>query len=144
MKEAKMRQTIRKRIRQKNGKAFGNKALPQKGMNTCKILRIILKMEREGILSNGEKDENIDAHKQATRDYAEKEVKWLISSKPMQLTSTKNKETRYDWVRKVIHWKLCKRLSFDHTMKWYMNKSESVLEKQTHKITEVLRYRRIT
>ena len=32
--------------------------------------------------------------------------------------------TRHDWVGKVIHWELCKKLEFDHTTKWYMHKSE--------------------
>ena len=36
----------------------------------------------------------------------------------------------HDWVRKVIHWEVCKRLSFDHTTKRYMHKPESVLKKK--------------
>ena len=32
---------------------------------------------------------------------------------------------------KVFHWELCKVLKFDHTTKWYMHKSESVLENET-------------
>ena len=43
-------------------------------------------------------------------------------------------KTRYHWVRKVIHWKLCKKLKFDHIIKLYMHKLESVLENETHKI----------
>ena len=43
-------------------------------------------------------------------------------------------KTRHDWVGKVIHWELCKKLNFDHTTKWYMHKPESVLENETHKI----------
>ena len=41
--------------------------------------------------------------------------------------------TRHDWVGKVIHWKLCKELTFDHTNKGYMHNPESVLENETHK-----------
>ena len=41
---------------------------------------------------------------------------------------------RYNWMRKVIHWELCKKLKFDHTIKWYLHKTESVLENETHKI----------
>ena len=37
----------------------------------------------------------------------------------------------HDWVVKVIHWDLCKRLIFDHTDKWYMHKSETFLENKT-------------
>ena len=35
---------------------------------------------------------------------------------------------------KVTQWKLCKKLTFHHTNKWYMHKPESVLENETHKI----------
>ena len=51
----------------------------------------------------------------------------------MQQTSTKFK-TRHDWVGKVIHWELCKRLKGDQTTKCYKHKSESVQENETHKI----------
>ena len=40
----------------------------------------------------------------------------------------------HDWVGKVIHWELCKKLNFDPTTKWYMHKSESVLKNETHNI----------
>ena len=43
-------------------------------------------------------------------------------------------KTRHDWVGKVIHWELCKKLHFHHATKWYMHKPESVLENKTHKI----------
>ena len=39
-----------------------------------------------------------------------------------------------DWVGKVINWKLCKRLKFDHTNKWYLHKQEYVIDNETHKI----------
>ena len=42
--------------------------------------------------------------------------------------------TRHDWVGKVIHWELYKKLKFDHTNKWYMHNQESVLENKTHKL----------
>ena len=35
---------------------------------------------------------------------------------------------------KVIHRELRKKLKFDHSIKWYMNKPESVLENETEKI----------
>ena len=35
---------------------------------------------------------------------------------------------------KVIHWKLSRKLKFDYTNKWYMNKSESVPDNETYKI----------
>ena len=35
----------------------------------------------------------------------------------MQQISTKEYKTRYDWVGKVIHWELYKKLKFDHTIR---------------------------
>ena len=32
----------------------------------------------------------------------------------------KDYKTRHEWVGKVIHWELCKKLKFDHTTKWYI------------------------
>ena len=40
----------------------------------------------------------------------------------------------YVWVGKVIHWKLCKRLKFDHTSKWYLHYPESAMENEIYKI----------
>ena len=34
--------------------------------------------------------------------------------------------SKYDWVMKVIHWELCKKLNFEHTTKRYKYKAESV------------------
>ena len=42
--------------------------------------------------------------------------------------------TSHDWVKKVIHWELCKKLKFNYTTKWYTQKPESVLVKEMHKI----------
>ena len=55
-----------------------------------------------------------------------------IISKCCKITQ-KEYMSRYDWVEKVIHWELCKRLRFDYTDKWYMYKPESVLEYETQK-----------
>ena len=46
----------------------------------------------------------------------------------------KDYKTGSDWVRKVIYWELCKRLTFDHNTKWYMHKPESVQVNVTDKI----------
>ena len=43
----------------------------------------------------------------------------------------KEYKIRHDWVVKVIHWKLCKKLKFDHMNKWYMHDLESVRENDT-------------
>ena len=47
-------------------------------------------------------------------------------------STQKEYEMRHDWVEKIIHWELCKKLKFDH--KWSMYKQESVQENETHKI----------
>ena len=39
----------------------------------------------------------------------------------------KEYKTRHNWVGKVNHWELYKKLKFDHTTRWYMHKPESVL-----------------
>ena len=43
-------------------------------------------------------------------------------------------KTRHDWVGKVINGELRKKLKFDHTTQWYMQKLESILENKTHEI----------
>ena len=48
--------------------------------------------------------------------------------------SQKAYKTRHDLVVKFIHWKLCKRLKFNHINKWYSHKEKSLLENDTHKI----------
>ena len=37
-------------------------------------------------------------------------------------------KTRHDWVDKVIHWEMRKKLKFDHTNKWYMHNPASISE----------------
>ena len=46
----------------------------------------------------------------------------------------KEYKTWHDWVGKVIHWEVCKKLKYDHTNKWNMHNPESVLENETHKL----------
>ena len=58
----------------------------------------------------------------------------MVNHERMQQTSAKKFKSRHDWVGKVIHRKLCKRLKFNHITKWYMHKSESVRVNETHKI----------
>ena len=45
----------------------------------------------------------------------------------------KEYKTTNEWVKKVIHWELCKKFKFDHTNKWYMLNLEPVLENERHK-----------
>ena len=44
-------------------------------------------------------------------------------------------KTRRDWVGKMIHGGMCKKLKFDHTNKLYMQSPPPVLENNTHKLT---------
>ena len=46
----------------------------------------------------------------------------------------KEYKTRHDWVGKVIHKEVSKKLKFDHTTKQYMHKPDSVLDNQMRKI----------
>ena len=56
-----------------------------------------------------------------------------IISECSKLAQKENK-TWHNWVGKVIHWKLWKKLKFEHTNKCYMPNLESVQEKYTHKL----------
>ena len=69
----------------------------------------------------------------ASVDYTERDVVNHIIRGCSKLAQMKYK-TRHDWVGKVIHWELCKRLNFNHITKWYINKQESIFEKLTHRI----------
>ena len=46
----------------------------------------------------------------------------------------KEYKTRHNWVGKLIHRVVSKKFKFDHTHKWYMHNSASVLENDTHKL----------
>ena len=48
-------------------------------------------------------------------------------------SSQKEYKTRRDWVGKVIHEELSKKLKFNHTNKWYIHNSKSVHENHTHR-----------
>ena len=64
--------------------------------------------------------------------YSDKTVN-LIISEYSQLAQKEYKND-YDWVGKVIHWELCKRLKFCHTDKLNMYKADHVLENETYTI----------
>ena len=46
----------------------------------------------------------------------------------------KEYKIRHEWVGKVIHGVICKKLKFDYTNKWYMHNPGPVLENDTHKL----------
>ena len=45
----------------------------------------------------------------------------------------KEYKNKCDWVGKMIHWELCKKLKFHYTIIRYMHKPEGILENETHK-----------
>ena len=59
-------------------------------------------------------------------------VNYLMSE--FSKLAQKEYKTRHDWVGKMIHEELCKKLKFDDTSKWYKYKPESVFENETHEI----------
>ena len=46
----------------------------------------------------------------------------------------KGYKARHDWVRRVIHWEMCRKFQFDHTNKWYTFNPAPVLENDQHKL----------
>ena len=46
----------------------------------------------------------------------------------------KEYKARHDWVGKVIHREMCKKLKFDHVNKSYMYNPAPVLENDSHKL----------
>ena len=46
----------------------------------------------------------------------------------------KENKTMHNRVGKVIHWELCKKLKLDHSNKWYLHNTKSVLVNDTHKL----------
>ena len=65
----------------------------------------------------GDRDETINHITSECRKLAQKEYK-----------------ARHDWVGKVIHWEMCKKLKFDHANKWYIHNQAPVLQNDTHKL----------
>ena len=51
----------------------------------------------------------------------------------------KEYNTLHDWVGKVIHLELRKRLKFDHTTKCYIHKTEFIQVNETHRIPWLFR-----
>ena len=46
--------------------------------------------------------------------------KKIAHKKQMHQISTKEYNTRHDWVGMMTHWELSKKFKFDHTKNWYM------------------------
>ena len=51
-------------------------------------------------------------------------------------------KTRHDWVEKVIHWELCKKLKFDHTNKWSLLNPSWKMRRT--KFSGIFKYKRIS
>ena len=77
-------------------------------------------------------------------DYTQQNAKWRLCGEKDETTNLIKREffklaqkqykTQHDWVGKVIHLELRKKLKFDHTTKWYIHKPESILENVMLKI----------
>ena len=46
----------------------------------------------------------------------------------------KEYKNMHNLLERVIHWELCKRVEFDDIEKWYMHKTEFIIENEMHKI----------
>ena len=55
----------------------------------------------------------------------------------------KEHKTRRDWVGKVIHWELCKKLKFDHMNKSYMNNTASPRKWDHKNFSGILRWKQV-
>ena len=76
------------------------------------------KTKREKIRKNNERNqEKIDNTQQDRLCMDRDETVNPIMSECSKLAQEKYK-SKHNWVGKVIHWELCKRLKFDHTTKW--------------------------
>ena len=79
------------------------------------------------MLKRGDRDETINHIIDGFSKLAQKEYK-----------------TRHDYVGMVILRELCKKLKFDHTIKWYMHNAGFVRENETQETPEILKYKWIT
>ena len=59
-------------------------------------------------------------------------IKHIISE--CSKLAQKEYKTRHDWVGKVIHCELCKKLKFDRINKWYTHNPEPIQENETPKV----------
>ena len=82
-----------------------------------RIMRIDKTQQNSRCILCGDKDETINHIISECSKFAQKEYK-----------------ARHDWVSKVIHGKMSKKLKFDHMNKWYMHNRESIPENETHKL----------
>ena len=73
---------------------------------------------------------NISQNSKSMLCWYSNEMVYHIIRESSKLEENKYK-TRHDWVGKVIHWELCRRLKFDHTNIWYMHEPKSILENKT-------------
>ena len=68
-----------------------------------------------------------------------KPVNPMISEYSTPLKKLNQYKSKHEWLGMVIHWKLCKRLKFDHADKWYKHKKMWCIE-----FSWTLRYEKIT
>ena len=77
-------------------------------------------------------DKTQQPSKRSLCGYRDKTVNHII--RECSKLAQKEYKIKHDWVGKVIHWELNKRLKFDHTTTWYMQNPESILSNETQKI----------
>ena len=57
-----------------------------------------------------------------------------IVAECLKVTQMEYKQVRYDYVARVIHWKLCEKWGAQRAGKWYMHKPEKALKSHECKI----------
>ena len=116
----------------------------------CTFITLLLKRKKRKLLRDRETESLLTAaQNNAIRtNYIKARINKMQQNSKCRLCGDKDKtinhiisksaqkvyKTRHDWVSKVIHGELCKKLKFDHTNKWYMHNPASVLENDTHKL----------
>ena len=102
-----------------------------------------LKRETKSFLITAQNNTIRTNHIKARIDKMQQNSRYRFCGDPSQTTkhisecsklAQKEYKTRQDWVGKLIHWELHKKLKFYLENKWYMHNSESVQENERHKL----------
>ena len=88
-----------------------------------------LKREAESLRRAAQSNTIRNNHIKARIDKLQQNSNHIISK-----LAQKEYKTRHDWVGKVIDWKLCKKLKFNHMNKWDTYNQKSILDNETHKL----------
>ena len=103
-----------------------------------------LKSETESLLIAAQDNAIITNHIQARIDKTQQNSKCRLCGdrdetinhiiSECSKLAQKEYKARHDWVGKVIHWEMCKKLQFNHINKWYMHNPAPVLVNDSHKL----------